>query len=157
MTIKCPHCGYRYAFPISSKCRYCGKDMEDDPETEVMSASRESQKKCAACGRLIDREVLICPHCGDNRELKLQLARTEPLEENVPTSASHGGRGRVSELLYLGAGLIALGGLLSASAIASVHGGERPPSYSDYWAVIIIVGVAFVLVGFARQAERMRR
>jgi hypothetical protein len=72
-------------------------------------------------------------------------------------NAPHGERGHVSLLLYLGAGLIALGGLLSAIAVASVNGGQLPPSYSDYWAVVIIVGVAFVLVGFARQAERMHK
>lgn len=72
-------------------------------------------------------------------------------------NAPYGERGRASLFLYLGAGLIALGGLLSASAIASVSGGKFPPSYSDYWASVIIVGVAFALVGFARQAERMRR
>ena len=46
-----------------------------------MSASRESQKKCAACGKLIDRDVLICPYCDDRRELELQLARTRDIPE----------------------------------------------------------------------------
>jgi uncharacterized membrane protein len=65
-------------------------------------------------------------------------------------------RGRVSQLLYLGAGLIALSGLLSAYAIASLHGERMPPSFTDYSGVFIVVGIAFVLVGFARQARRMR-
>lgn len=64
-------------------------------------------------------------------------------------------RGRVSLLLYLGAGLIALSGLLSVSAIAYLHDGRLPPSFTDYSGAIIIVGIAFVLVGFARQAKRM--
>ena len=93
---------------------------------------------------------LSASHWEALTDLQRRINATRPLR------TSYGVRGRVSLLLYLGAGLIALGGLLSASAIASVNGGHFPPSYSDYWAVVIIVGVAFVLVGFARQAERMR-
>ena len=40
-----------------------------------MPAEGEVKRECAACGRLIDAEVLICPYCDDDLALKLQLAR----------------------------------------------------------------------------------
>ena len=64
-------------------------------------------------------------------------------------------RGRVSLLLYAGSSLIAFGGLLYGLALAAVHDGDAPPPFTDYAQAITMVGFAFVLVGFARQAKRM--
>jgi hypothetical protein len=47
----------------------------------VMPEQEQSQRRCVACGRLIDAEVLICPYCEDRSELRLQLARTQETPE----------------------------------------------------------------------------
>ena len=65
-------------------------------------------------------------------------------------------RARISLLLYLGSAMMGLSGLLYAIAVASMHGEKLPPSYSDYAQAISVMGFAIVLVGFARQARRMR-
>jgi len=52
--------------------------------------------------------------------------------------------------------MMGLSGLLYAIAVASMHGEKLPPSYSDYAQAISVMGFAIVLVGFARQARRMR-
>jgi len=51
--------------------------------------------------------------------------------------------------------MIALSGLLAASAIASVRASRAPAFFTYYWEAIMIIGIAFVIVGFARQAQRM--
>jgi len=58
-------------------------------------------------------------------------------------------------LLYLGAGLIALSGLLYALATSAMIDERSPPDYSYYAQAIGVVGFAIVLVGLARQVKRM--
>lgn len=41
-----------------------------------MPSEQPFQKRCAACGRLVDWDALTCPYCEDDRELRLQLAQT---------------------------------------------------------------------------------
>ena len=122
--------------------------LEEDYETGTIDQKTYSGLNASRWKELTDIQRRI-------NATKPLRTRTELVEEYLPTSDSFWYLGRVSLFLYLGAGLIALGGLLAASAIASVNEGQLPPSYSDYWEVVIIVGVAFVLVGFARQADKM--
>lgn len=49
---------------------------------KVMTEERAGKRECAACGKLIDAEVLICPYCEDDRELKLQLSGTSDRPES---------------------------------------------------------------------------
>ena len=110
--------------------------------------------KCRKCGFENPSEMEYCGSCGtlfDGTEQRPSLVR-----RRVVSSSDYDDRGRISLLLYLGTGMIALSGLLSAYVVASLHGGRSPSSFGDYSGAILIVGVAFVLVGFARQAKRMR-
>lgn len=46
-----------------------------------MAEKRAGMRECAACGKLIDAEVLICPYCEDDCELKLQLSKVGSMNE----------------------------------------------------------------------------
>ena len=114
--------------------------------------------KCPKCGFENPFTMDYCGNCGcsfGGTEEKPLRTRTERVKTYVPTGASFEDRGRVSLLLYLGAGLVAIGGLLYALAAAAGIDHRIPPSYTAYATAITVMGFAFALVGFARQAKRM--
>jgi len=97
-----------------------------------------------------------CVSCGslfDGTEETAQSLRGNPSSSS--RSFDWDERGRVSLLLYLGAGLIALSGLLYALAAAALIDRRLPPDYSYYAQAIGVVGFAIVLIGLARQVKRM--
>ncbi len=108
--------------------------------------------RCWKCGFVNPSSMDYCGSCGSSFDGTEKTARSL---KGIPTSSNSifdwDERGRISLLLYLGAGLIALSGLLYASALASAHAKH----FSDYALAIGIIGFAFALVGLARQAQRM--
>jgi 4-amino-4-deoxy-L-arabinose transferase-like glycosyltransferase len=96
-----------------------------------------------------------CGNCGTSFGA-VEETTEEPATWSFLSESHYDDRGRISLLLYLGSAMIALSGLLSAYAVASLHGGLLPPSFTDYSWSVLAIGIAFVLVGFARQAKRMR-
>ena len=76
--VECPHCGTNN-LSADEPCWKCGKSLRPG------KAKRQPQRKCAACGKLLDAEVLICPYCEDDRELKLQLSKTSDRPESQTT------------------------------------------------------------------------
>jgi predicted amidophosphoribosyltransferase len=119
----------------STKCAKCG--FENYPDS----------RKCANCGTPFDRT----PTSAED------LAHPSPRTHYQLTKEEREERGRVSLLLYAGAGLIAFSGLCDALLVNAQLGGQVPPSIVYYAMAILIVGMALVIVGFARQAKRMLR
>jgi hypothetical protein len=98
-----------------------------------------------------------CGNCGcsfGGTEQKPLRTRIERVKTYEPDS-SFEDRGRISLLLYLGASLVAISGLLYALAAAASTDNRLPPGYTAYATAILLAGIAFALVGFARQAKRM--
>ncbi len=109
--------------------------------------------KCGKCGFENPSGMEYCGSCGslfDGTEEQIPLER-----RHIVNSSHYGDGGRVSLLLYLGVALIALSGLLHASTVSSLHDGRLPPPFNDYAPAIGAIGLAFALVGLARQTKRM--
>ncbi len=110
--------------------------------------------KCRKCGFENPSTMDYCGNCGCSFD---GTEKAVPIPKHRGSSPSPMAElGRVSLLLYFGVALIALSGLLYASAVVSVHGGHMPSSFSDYAQAIGAIGLAIALVGLTRQAKRMR-
>jgi hypothetical protein len=97
-----------------------------------------------------------CGNCGtqfDGNEKKIEEPRV--YSHTVAEQAPFEERGRISLLLYLGAGIIAFSGVMYAATINSTVLWGFLPNYSYYAQAIGVIGFAIALVGLARQARRM--
>lgn len=112
--------------------------------------------QCPKCGFENYPTASQCANCGASFD-GIEKPTVPPMYPTPPSYNPCAGeeRGRVSLLLYAGAGMIALSGLFLALQINSVLGGRAPPSFVNYAEAILIVGIALVIVGFAHQAKRM--
>lgn len=113
--------------------------------------------KCRKCGFENPSDMDYCGSCGCSFDGTEKTARSL---KGIPSPPSRAfdweERGRVSLLLYLGVILIGFSGVLYALMASASIDGRSPPSYTAYATAIVLIGIAFALVGFARQAKRMR-
>jgi len=112
--------------------------------------------KCPECEFENYPTVSHCANCGTSFN-GMEKPTVAPMDQQRPLfdPYARGERGRVSQLLYVGAGMIALSGLLDAVRINYILDERVPPSFVFYAGAVLIVGIALVIVGFARQARRM--
>lgn len=110
--------------------------------------------KCPKCGFENPSTMDYCGNCGTQFE-GVEKAVAAPEDWSFLKTLPMDERGRVSLLLYLGAGMIALSGILGAISVAQTLDRRLPPDYTYYASAIGLIGFAIALVGFARQAKRM--
>ncbi len=62
-TKQCPFCKSTI-MKEATKCRYCGSEQSQMPQSTGRGIQIESTQKCPNCAELIQAEAIKCKHCG---------------------------------------------------------------------------------------------